>query len=149
MAKTVQFESVVNSSLDAVIAFHEDEQALKRLTPPPMMVQMVRDDRQSLTEGELAFRLWMGPLPVTWVARHEPGPTPHSFADRLIAGPLAYWVHQHIFEPAGEGVRLIDRITLAHKPGWQGVITRLVFDGLPLRVVFWYRHWRTKRALGG
>jgi hypothetical protein len=23
----------------------------------------------------------------------------------------------------------------------------LAFDGLPLRAVFWYRHWRTRRAL--
>ncbi len=148
MEKTLQFDTLLNSSLEAVTDFHADPHALKRLTPPPIIVQMIRDDRQSLTSGELAFRFWIGPLPVNWVARHEAGPTSHSFVDRMLAGPLARWEHEHIFAPEGDRVRLIDRITLAHKSGWRGFFTRLMFDGLPLRLVFWFRHWRTRRVLG-
>lgn len=131
------------------MAFHQAPDALARLTPPPplMFMQVLRDDRTSLTAGEIEFRLWFGPFPVRWLARHEAGPTATSFADRMIDGPMARWEHQHVFAEVEGGVELIDHITLAHKPGLQGLLTRLVFDGLPLRMLFLYRHWRTRRAL--
>lgn len=133
------------------MAFHNEANALARLTPPPplMFVQVLRDDRTSLTEGELEFRLWFGPVPVHWLARHEPGPIPTSFVDRMIAGPLAYWEHQHIFQETAEGVTLIDRITLGHKGGTAGLWTRLIFGRLPLRLLFMYRHLRTRLSLRG
>ncbi len=127
--------------------FHEDPRALARLTPPPIIMQLHRDERRSLTEGELEFTLWFGPIPIRWLARHEPGPTPHSFADSQVMGPLALWRHEHIFTAVAGGVELTDRIELAHRRGVTGVFTRLAFDGLPLRLLFAYRHWRTRRAL--
>jgi ligand-binding SRPBCC domain-containing protein len=112
-----------------------------------MFIQVLRDDRTSLTDGEFLFRLWFGPIPVRWLARHEPGPTPTSFMDRMIEGPMAQWEHRHIFRAVESGIELIDHITLAHKPGWRGLLTRLVFDGLPLRLLFTYRHLRTRMSL--
>jgi len=100
-----------------------------------------------LSEGELEFNLWFGPIPIRWIARHEPGPTENSFADRMVKGPMAYWRHEHIFESVSDGAKLTDRVTIAHKPGISGLITRLMFDGIPLRILFFYRHMRTKAAL--
>jgi len=60
---------------------------------------------------------------------------------------MAYWRHEHIFEETPGGAALIDRVTLAHKPGIMGLVTRLIFDGLPLRFLFFYRHWRTRQAV--
>jgi len=149
--KTRDFEhrSVIDTTMDAMIAFHEDPQAIARLTPPPplMFMQVLRDDRTSLSAGELEFRLWLGPIPVRWLARHETGPTATSFVDRMIEGPMAAWEHQHLFTEVEGGVELTDRVTLAHKPGLPGVLTRLLFDGLPLRALFLYRHLRTRLAL--
>ncbi len=134
-------------SLEALEAFHKQPAAFKKLTLPPLFVQLLRDDRESLTSGELEFRLWFGPLPIVWLARHEEGPTPHSFIDRMLRGPAAEWVHQHIFEPAPDGVRLIDRITFRHGRGIRGLISRLLFNPLSLHFLFAYRHWVTRRAL--
>jgi ligand-binding SRPBCC domain-containing protein len=147
--KVFEHRSVIAASMAQVIAFHEDPSALARLTPPPplMFMQVLRDNRRSLMDGELEFRLWFGPIPVRWLARHESGPTPTSFVDRMIEGPMAYWEHQHIFRAVNGGVELTDRITLAHEPGIKGMLTRLIFDGLPLRMLFAYRHWRTRLAL--
>lgn len=146
-SKTFEHRSVIQTSVEPVIAFHADPQALAQLSMPPTRINVLRDDRVSLTEGEIEFTLWLGPLPIRWVARHEPGPIDTSFTDRMLQGLMALWEHQHIFQPVENGVELIDRITLAHKLGWRGVLTRLVFDGLPLRILFMYRHWRTRRAL--
>ena len=137
--------SFIETTLDRIMRFHQDSRALSKLTPPPVVMRVYRDARRSITEAEIEFILWLGPLPLPWVARHQPGPTRNSFADLQIKGPLAYWRHEHIFEPVSGGVELIDRITLAHRPGLAGFLTRLAFDGLPLRLLFAYRHWRTRR----
>jgi ligand-binding SRPBCC domain-containing protein len=130
--------------METMIAFHDHPRAINRLTPPPIFVQCLRDDRTSLTDGELDFRLWLGLIPVRWLARHEPGPTPTSFIDRMLSGPLASWQHEHLFREVPGGIELTDRITFAHKPGLPGLLTRLLFDGLPLRFLFIYRHLRTR-----
>ncbi len=145
--KTFCYCSVIQTTVEAMTRFHDAPNALRVLTPPPLVVQMVRDSRESLTQGEVVFRLWFGPLPVLWHARHEPGSIPTSFIDRMMAGPMASWQHEHRFRAVDQGVELTDEIMFTHKPGWRGILTRLVFDGLPLRFLFWYRHRRTKLAL--
>jgi ligand-binding SRPBCC domain-containing protein len=145
--KTFQHHSVVRTSAEAMIRFHNTPNALRVLTPPPLFVQMVKDGRVSLTQGTVVFRLWFGPLPVLWKARHEPGSIPTSFIDRMLTGPMANWEHEHIFLEVDQGVVLTDKIRYTHKAGWRGILTRLVFDGLPLQLLFRYRHWRTKQVL--
>ncbi len=146
-ATVFERRSVIPTTLDKMTAFHNDPSTLSTLTPPPMIMQVLRDDRTSLTEGEIEFRLWFGPVPIHWLARHEPGPIETSFMDRMIEGPMAYWEHQHIFREVSGGVELLDHITLSHKAGLAGLLTRLIFDGLPLRFLFFYRHLRTRLAL--
>lgn len=145
-----QHRSIIQTSLERMWAFHNSPGILQTLTPPPIFVRVQRDDRSSLTEGEIAFQLWFGPFPASWLARHEPGPIPTSFIDRMLKGPAQVWVHEHIMQPVEGGVELVDRITIAHRPGgFWGLFTRLFFDGLPLRLLFMYRHWRTRRAVTG
>lgn len=139
--------STVRVPVRAALDFFSDPAAFGLLVPPGLIARVRRDTRTSLTEGELEFTLWFGPVPVRWLARHEPGPTAHSFADVMVRGPLQTWRHEHIFETVEGGTRMMDRVTFTHKPGLPGVFTRLVFDGLPLRFLFAYRHWRTARAL--
>ncbi len=146
-AHVYEKRSVMKTTLAAMTAFHQDPKALGKLSPPPIFMQMHRDERTSLTEGELEFTLWFAAIPIRWIARHEPGPTPDSFADRQVSGPMAYWRHEHIFEETEDGVALIDRVTLAHRPGLKGLMTRLAFDGPPLRFLFFYRHLRTRMTL--
>lgn len=147
-SKTHVFErrSVFRTTLQQMEAFHRDPAALRKLTPPPIIVQVHSDRRVSLTEGELDFTLWFGFLPVRWVARHEAAGA-RGFADLQVRGPMEYWRHEHLFEEEDGGVALTDRVTLAHKPGFAGLLTRLMFDGLPLRFLFFYRHLRTRRAV--
>lgn len=136
--------SQLKTSVAQLVAFHERADIFAKLSPPPLIVQVRRDDRKSLTEGDLEFTLWFGPVPIKWWARHEPGPTPASFADVMVAGPLAYWRHEHIFQESDGGAELVDRVTLAHHTGWRGIFSRLMFDGVPLQFLFFYRHLRTR-----
>jgi ligand-binding SRPBCC domain-containing protein len=144
---TFEQRSIIKTTMDAMLAFHQDAKTLGILTPPPIFVQLHRDTRTSLTDGELDFTLWIGFIPVRWLARHEPTSTANSFADRMIEGPMQSWLHQHLFHTVEGGVELLDQVTLSHKSGWRGLLSRLMFDGLPLRILFWYRHFRTRLAL--
>lgn len=141
-----QKRSIFRTTLEQLETFHKDPAALKKLTPPPIFIQVHSDRRVSLTEGDLEFTLWFGPLPVRWLARHEPV-AGSGFAEWQVDGPMAYWRHEHLFEVVPGGVALFDRATLAHKPGVRGLLTRLIFDGIPLRILFLYRHWRTRQAV--
>lgn len=142
--KTSEF----NVPLAALEAFHA-QSGPAQLSPPPIFVQVHRDDRTSLTTGELEFTLWFALLPIRWLARHEPLDSEEAgFADVMVQGPLAYWRHEHIFTPRGNNrTALTDRVTLAHHQDIRGLLTRLMFDGLLLRLLFFYRHLRTRYAL--
>lgn len=146
-AHTYEKRSVFNTTIEAITQFHDAPETMPKLSPPPIFVQIKRDERTSLTAGELEFTLWFGPIPIHWIARHQPGPTPTSFADLMVKGPLEYWRHEHIFEETADGVALTDRVTMIHKPGVPGLLTRLMFDGIPLRILFFYRHLRTRLTL--
>lgn len=143
-----EYRSVMPTTVERLWAFHESPGVLGKLMPPPIIVQILRDERMSLTSGEVEARLWFGPLPVHWLARHEPGPVATSFVDRMLEGPAQVWIHEHIMRPVEGGAELLDRLTIAHRPGglW-GVFTRLTFGRLPLRILFLYRHWRTRRLV--
>jgi ligand-binding SRPBCC domain-containing protein len=146
---TYEKRTTIATSLERITAFHQSLDTMPLLAPPPIFIRIQRDDRISLTEGELDFTLWFGPIPIRWLARHQPGPTEYAFTDLMVKGPMAYWRHDHIFEEVPDGVVLIDRVHYAHKFGITGMFTHLMFDGLPLRALFFYRHLRTRMALNG
>lgn len=139
--------SLMKTDIARMTAFHQDVTVFRKLTPPPVFVQIHEDNRASLTEGDLTFTLWVGLIPIRWHAQHQPGPTEHSFADVMLSGPMQYWRHEHIFEAVAGGVRLTDRVTYTHKPGWRGLTSRLLFGSVPLRLLFFYRHLRTRMAV--
>ncbi|MEO8394753.1 MAG: hypothetical protein ABI700_17290 [Chloroflexota bacterium] len=143
-AKTFEYRSIAKTTMAQVMAFHHDPRTLQWLTPPPIFITLQRDTRTSLTSGELEFTLWFALLPVRWTARHEPGDTKTSFRDVMTRGPMIRWEHQHVFREVEGGVELSDHLTYEHRSsGFWSIFTRLFFDGLPLRLFFFYRHLRT------
>jgi ligand-binding SRPBCC domain-containing protein len=132
---------------EAVRDFHAAPGAFSRLTPPPVFIQIHRNDLDGLTAGEVEFTLWVTFIPIAWLARHEPGENEYSFNEGMVTGPMAYWHHEHIVRPTDDGAELVDRITMAHPSGVRGLLTRLMFSPLPLRGLFTYRHLRTRLAV--
>jgi hypothetical protein len=142
-----QSRITIPTTMERIWAFHEDPKALSRLTPFPIIMRVHRDERSSLSEGELEFTLWFGPIPARWIARHETGPTPTSFVDRMVKGPMRAWRHEHIFQETAGGIEMTDRITYEHRPvSFWGVFTRIFFSKPFLAFLFFYRHQRTKAA---
>lgn len=144
--QTFDYTFVVSAPLDKVRAFHRDTTSLKGLNPPPIIVQLHRVD--PMAEGSISeFTLWMGPLPVRWRAVHSQIGD-DGFTDIQQDGPMAVWRHTHRFEQIDDNTtQLYEHIDFQHHPGLRGLLSRLLFSPLALKVLFTYRKWATRRAL--
>jgi ligand-binding SRPBCC domain-containing protein len=102
---------------------------------------------EPLAENSVAdFTLWLGPLPVRWVAVHTNVDPLTGFTDRQESGPFASWVHQHSFEPRDEAeTEVIDEIQAEFGRGFLGMLSRLMWINLPF--MFFYRGWVTRRSI--
>ncbi len=143
-----EFRFTVKAPIGEVARFHGATDALRRLTPPPMVVRIHRFG--AMAEGmEAEFTLWLGPLPIRWLAVHQ-DVSERGFTDVQQKGPAAFWKHTHRFTPLSDRLTEIhEHIEYRHKPGWRGLLSRLLFPKPGLRLLFTYRKWATRRALEG
>jgi ligand-binding SRPBCC domain-containing protein len=136
----------VSAPIQAVSAFHHGTEALKMLTPPPVMVSL--KSIEPLAEGSRSeFTLWFGPFPVHWVAVHSQVDPLHGFTDIQQSGPMAAWRHTHHFETLGQGTKVSEHIEYTYPAGIRGLWTRLLFNPLALHFMFAYRAWNTRRLI--
>jgi ligand-binding SRPBCC domain-containing protein len=137
--------SVIDASPEALWRFHERLDILQILTPPWQPVQIIRREG-GLGVGAISeFRLWLGLIPVPWVAVHTECEPNHYFVDEQQTGPMASWRHRHQFEAQeGGGTRLTDAIAFS-LPGGQSVESLLDWwVNSRLSDMFDYRHRITK-----
>lgn len=137
------YRFTVNASLAAVRDFHHDTSALKRLTPPPTIVQL--HEIEPLGEGSVSkFTVWVGPLPLRWTAVHR-DISPRGFTDIQVEGPAKKWEHTHTFTPVSESVtEQHEHIEFEHNRGFWGLVTRMLFARPNLYVMFTYRKLATR-----
>ncbi|MBW4671014.1 MAG: cyclase [Cyanomargarita calcarea GSE-NOS-MK-12-04C] len=140
-----KYSSVIAAPVEVVWKFHERPDILQLLTPPWQPVQVIR--RQGgLNVGAITeFRLFLGPLPLTWLARHTEYSEYRLFTDRQLSGPFESWTHRHKFEPENGKTRLTDEVFFSI-PGGEP----LEFFGgwlmqAQLKAMFRYRHEVTQR----
>ncbi len=137
------YQFSVYASLKAVREFHGDTSALKRLTPPPTIVQL--HDIEPLGEGSVSqFTLWVGPLPLRWKAIHR-NVSERGFTDVQLEGPARKWEHTHAFTPlTAEMTGIQEHVEYEHKRGFWGIVTRLLFARPNLYLMFTYRKLATR-----
>jgi ligand-binding SRPBCC domain-containing protein len=136
----------VRAPLEAVADFHAQSASMAAITPPPVMVRVHRAEKTLRDGDEMDFTLWLGPLPVRWLAKIE-ATTRNGFVDRQIKGPFKKWAHRHSFERVDDTttrVRDEIHIRLQRHPLW-GTIGFLMMVNLPF--LFAYRAWKTRRLL--
>ena len=136
----------VRAPLERVAEFHHEAGVLKLLTPPPLFLQF--HELQPLGEGSISdFTMWVGPLPIRWVATHSEVDPLHGFTDTQVRGPFERWVHRHSFIKEDDNVtEVVDEIQAqpGRHPFWYLVSW---FMRLTLPLLFAYRAWRTRKAL--
>jgi ligand-binding SRPBCC domain-containing protein len=137
---------LVQAPLDRVARFHHDSKALKLLTPPPIFFQ-ARSIEPMGENSKAEFIMWIGPIPVHWLAIHSEVDWSKGFIDTQVQGPFEHWVHRHAFCEISEGVtEVADEIHAMPGNGfWHGILSRLMWVNLPL--LFAYRGWKTRKYL--
>ena len=145
-------ESIIAASAETVFAFHERPDALARLTPPWQRVDIVRPPTSLAVGTRVTLRMKVGPFWQTVEAEHvayEPG---RMFADRIVKGPFARWLHRHVVTPrardesGGESCTLTDDIDYALPLGVVGRFVGGAFARRELERLFDYRHEVTRAA---
>ena len=113
------YRFIVPAPIEAVREFHSDTSALKRLTPPPTIVQL--HGIEPLAEGSVSeFTLWVGPLPLKWRAIHR-NVSATGFTDIQTQGPAGKWEHTHTFHPLTEDkTEIREHIEYEHQAGILG-----------------------------
>jgi ligand-binding SRPBCC domain-containing protein len=140
-----KYSSVIDAPVEVVWQFHERPDVLKLLTPPWQPVQVIRREGGLKVGAITEFRLFLGLIPLTWVARHTEYEEYRLFVDQQISGPFEFWQHRHVFESQAGKTRLTDHISFT-MPGGEAVefvsgwLVQAQLDGM-----FRHRHQVTKR----
>jgi ligand-binding SRPBCC domain-containing protein len=136
----------VRAARSAVTEFHSRADSLTAITPPIVPVQMESAPTQLVSGSQMAFTMWLGPLPVKWRA-YISSMSSRGFTDHQMEGPFRYWIHRHTFvDIDGQHTSVIDEVQAGLK--WHLVwapVGLAMWLSLPL--LFAYRGWKTRRTL--
>lgn len=138
--------STIPAAPQAVWDWHMHPDALRLLTPWWTPVSVLAGPPQGgLSDGaRVLLRVWMGPVPVRWVAAHESFTPPESFVDVQEEGPFRLWRHTHSFEPVpipatGESAtRYVDMVE--YSTGLPVVLEAVAAALLEIQFRFLFRH---------
>lgn len=140
-------ESVFAASAAKVFAFHERRDAFELLQPPWQKSEIVQPPTSLKVGTRVIVRVKIGPIWQTVEAEHvayEPG---RMFADRMIKGPFASWLHRHIVTPRGPSeCTLTDEIDYELPLGAIGRVFGGGFARRELERLFEHRHAVTRAA---
>lgn len=140
-------ESVIEASAEKVFAFHEAPDAFERLQPPWQTTEIVQPPVSLEVGTRVILKVKLGPFWQTIVAEHvayEPG---RMFADRMVEGPFAHWLHRHVVTPKGPNrCVLTDDIEYELPLGLLGRAFGGWFARRNLERMFTYRHQVTRAA---
>jgi len=136
----------VNAPKATVAAFHHDTSVLKKLTPPPIFVQI--HNYEPLAENSIAqFTLWFGPIPIHWKAIHT-NIDESGFTDTQARGPLKSWQHTHRFSELAAEITLVsEHIEYEYEPRLRGLLGRILFSRPALYLLFTARKAITRRQI--
>lgn len=138
-------ESVIRATPERVFAFHLQEEALRRLTPPWEHSELITQARISELGSRTIIKacvLW--PFSACWIAEHTAYDPPRMFEDVQVAGPFRQWRHRHLIEPHADGAILRDQIDYEPPLGFLGRLAAPLLIEPRLRKLFAYRHQITR-----
>jgi len=132
---------------EALWAFHERPDALTLLTPPWPPTVIVTPPASLEVGTRVVLRTKVGPIWQEIVAEHVEYERGRRFADRMVKGPFAYWLHRHVVTPNGPNASTLrDDVEYAVPFGALGRLVGGGFARDQIERLFAYRHEVTRRA---
>lgn len=140
-------ESIIDASAEKVFAFHEAPDAFERLQPPWQTTRILQPPTSLEVGTRVILKIKVGPLWQTVVAEHVEYEPDRMFADRMVEGPFASWLHKHIVTPRGpDQCVLTDEVEYELPLGILGRVFGGHFARRSLERMFEYRHEVTRKA---
>lgn len=114
---------------------------LDAITPPDLGFQITSPREPRMYEGQIiTYRVKIAPLLwIPWVTEIKHVVEGRSFVDEQRFGPYKFWHHRHTFEPAENGVRMVDKVHYGLPFGPFGAIAHRVFVRRKLEWIFVFR----------
>ncbi|MEA5496042.1 MAG: SRPBCC family protein [Limnoraphis robusta] len=139
-----RYSSLIDAPVEVVWDFHRRSDILHLLTPPWQPVEIIRREGGLEVGAITEFRLWLGPIPVQWLAVHTECDRYRLFTDEQKQGPMESWVHRHQFSSEQGKTRLTDVITYSPPGGWLAENLLAWWVNSRLEDMFRYRHQVTQ-----
>lgn len=137
---TLERSTIVPYSVERVFDFFSKAENLESLTPPWLSFHILTPPPIHMCEGALIdYRLSLRGLPLRWRSEITAWDPPYRFVDEQRRGPYRMWVHEHRFEEAEGGTRVVDHVTYAVLGG---SLVRRLFVLPDLNRIFDYRQER-------
>ena len=131
-----------------VYQWHARPGAFARLTPPWEDVRVTEGGGGPIHDGlRVVLTNRLGPLRLRWVANHTDVVEGRGFTDVMESGPFSSWRHEHRFEDADSGCRLVDDIEYRIPGGALGRVLGNRFIRRKLERMFAFRHRITEQDL--
>lgn len=142
----VHRETVVAASLEQTFGFFSDASNLERLTPAWLNFRIRTPLPIRMEEGAIIdYRIVLYGVPIPWRSRIDAWEPGVRFVDRQTVGPYRWWRHEHRFERAAEGTRVIDHVEYVPRLRWvSGWLVRRDVER-----IFTYRQQALGRLFGG
>jgi ligand-binding SRPBCC domain-containing protein len=138
---TLHKETVVETTMETAWDFMSNPANLNKITPPDMAFEILTELPNQMYEGMLVEYRVKIPMVGTqpWLSELKHIVPGRSFVDEQKIGPYKLWYHYHAIEPAGTGVRFIDRVTYEVPFCVLGKIVHALFIRKTLERIFAYR----------
>ncbi|MBA2302129.1 MAG: SRPBCC family protein [Acidobacteria bacterium] len=146
--QVIHEETLVPASLEETFAFFSDAANLERLTPTWLNFRIRSTTPLTMRAGlEIDYVIGLRGFPIPWKTRIDVWEPGVRFVDRQVNGPYLWWHHEHRFEEAIDGTRVIDHVEFVPRLRWitGGFVRRDVekifqHRGVTLRQIFAAEH---------
>ena len=138
---TLETEQFVPISIEKAWEFFSSPENLCLMTPPHMNFRITSGQPEKMYVGQM-ISYTLSPFPGTktnWVTEITVSEPPNYFVDEQRFGPYKMWHHEHRFEPANNGIRMIDKVTYKLPFHFLGCIAHTLFVKGQLRDIFSFR----------
>jgi ligand-binding SRPBCC domain-containing protein len=147
----LQYEQILNTSMDIAWTFFSRADNLEKITPSYMRYVVTSPPTDMpVYAGQIityVIRPVLG-IPLRWMTEITHVVEGKYFIDEQRQGPYCFWHHQHHFEEAPEGVKMTDVVHYSMPLGILGNLAHALFVQRQLRDIFAFRRAAIERIFG-
>ncbi len=143
-------EQIVPAPIEKVWAYFCDPKNLNEITPPDMNFEIIAGGDVEMYEGQIVeYRVeFIRGIRSLWLTEIAHVSENEYFVDEQRVGPYRFWYHEHRFELAAGGVKMIDHVSYAAPFGFLGDAVNALWIRKKLNGIFDFRYQKIAELFG-